>query len=288
MSPPPRLGGQTCWIDTPAGPLAAESVGSGPLLLAVHDLEPGAGRAEWGPLAALLDGYRLLALDLPGCGDTAAPALDAATMLTALRAASAAVGPCHLLGRGWGAAYLTHLAAGQPDQHPTLLAIAPEGLRPRPAATAALWELQAAVAELLTPAALTDWLRCEVWWQPAAVTPELVAAVAARSRPELLALLAAGRLEVDIRQAWIDAPQPVLLLWGEACENPPWDDAADFIMPLRPNAPFMMIDRRPVGVWKRSVTYKSIAATRRVPHLERPGAVAAVIREFLSWPVETP
>jgi len=59
-------------VDTPHGPIATAQAGSGPALLAVHGL--GGTKASFLPTLALMSGtHRVVALDLPGFGDSVKP-----------------------------------------------------------------------------------------------------------------------------------------------------------------------------------------------------------------------
>src|SRR6202008_2102483 len=59
-------------IDTPHGPIATAQAGRGPVLLAVHGL--GGTKASFvSTLALLSDTHRVIALDLPGFGDSVKP-----------------------------------------------------------------------------------------------------------------------------------------------------------------------------------------------------------------------
>jgi pimeloyl-ACP methyl ester carboxylesterase len=59
-------------ISSSAGPLSVAEAGTGPLLLAIHGL--GGSKASFLPtIGALADSYRVVAVDLPGFGDSAKP-----------------------------------------------------------------------------------------------------------------------------------------------------------------------------------------------------------------------
>ncbi len=278
--------------------LVCESLGDGPTVLLVHAPQPAGGRDEWAELAPRLAaaGYRVVAGDLPGFGDQPAePRLyRAAEMIEAVTTLlrETAREPVHLVARGYAVAYAVEAAARMPGAVASLVAILPRGLD-EPAFDPALYERYA--HPLLGPPRLlaatsgpviAQRLRDRAWFDPTRVTRDLVRAHRRRLRKpggrHLLASLAAGALRHDVRQAWCDLAVPCLLLWGEACDDPPLAEAERWLMPLRPGAPFFMLDGRPSGVWKTSVTYRTIPDTRQLPHREAAEQTAQAVLAHLS------
>ncbi|NUP99890.1 MAG: alpha/beta hydrolase [Armatimonadetes bacterium] len=277
--------------------IACETVGDGPPVLLIHHPDLGASRAEWRALAPRLAaaGYRAIALDLLGFGQSDCPPIWYEAdlyleLLTDFR--DAMIGePCHLAGRGMGAAYAAVLATAAPALHPSLTAINPFGIRPAEPQAEQYRQLAGSPAARAAYNAVTEagellrWLREEVYYAAEQVSAEVlaqVAQVAQRDNAEFpIAGQVAGLLYRDIRREWVALEQPILLVWGEACEVPSLQDVDDYLMPLRPNAPFFVMDQRPVGIWKQSVTYKCFPYTRQLPHVEASEGVASALLEHL-------
>ena len=268
---------------------AVEQRGDGPAILALHALELGGSRSEWQPLADRLvaAGYRVILPDWPGCGETGPLTSYTPELLGDWLAAllDANPGARHWLARGQAAAYA--IAAG--ERCDSLTVIGPDGLHPEPARDE-LYEQLTGPAGRRMYADLTDELAVRAWLQDVYATDEQVtedevaAIVRQAGQPgaeRFFAAWASGRLRLDVRLEWINLTQPLLLVWGELAEDPPLERVDDWIMPLRPDAPVMMIQGRPIGIWKQNVTYKSFRTGAR-PHLERPVAVAKVIVEHLA------
>lgn len=101
------------------GPQAYRDSGSGPALVLLHGISSGA--ASWAPLAAHLAGYRLLAWDAPGYGDSqplAAAEPTAADYAARLEAWLDALGVerCVLVGHSLGALMAAAFAARRPER----------------------------------------------------------------------------------------------------------------------------------------------------------------------------
>lgn len=294
-----RFGGDLGEWRSPCGTMVFESLGDGEVVLLVHAPEIAGSRAEWAALAPYLaaGGYRVVAPDLPGFGESDPAAPLTADLLTEALGSfvhQTCGGGCHLVGRGHAAAYLTHLAVQAPARYASLTALLPFGVHPREPDSALyramLGDQGLAWREAVAaPEAVALWLGEEVYYDRRFATAARVREVETwiqQAPPETLASLAAGYLHRDVRAEWVEVPQPILLIWGEACEDPPLDDVDDWLMPLRPNAPFMMIDGRPIGIWKQSVTYKSFGPARARPHEEMPDEVAKVLVEHLGRAAE--
>jgi pimeloyl-ACP methyl ester carboxylesterase len=116
-------------IPTSAGPLSVAEAGDGPLLLAIHGL--GGSKASFLPtIGALADSYRVIAVDLPGFGDSAKPvraAYDApffagvmAELLDAVGAKSA-----HVVGNSMGGRIGIEMALTMRERVDRLVLLAP-------------------------------------------------------------------------------------------------------------------------------------------------------------------
>ncbi|MBB3230536.1 alpha/beta fold hydrolase [Halomonas stenophila] len=102
-----------------AGPQAYHESGAGPAIVLLHGISSGA--ASWAPLALHLAGYRLLAWDAPGYGDSqplAAAEPTAADYAARLDAWLDALGieRCVLVGHSLGAMMASAYAARRPEQ----------------------------------------------------------------------------------------------------------------------------------------------------------------------------
>lgn len=298
MQPPtPELGGTTAWYEAAAGRIAYELIGAGSTVLLLHAPEIGGGRQEWCELAPRLvtAGYRVVAPDLPGFGASPAPEgrLTAETQISALGEFVARVvkASCHALARGHAAAYLAVLAAADPARFPSLTLVTPHGMHPNRASERIYRRLTQPLvgrfrfAYLASRWSVARWLAEDAWFDPARVTPEELARCRRWARrpgsQAVLASLVAGDLARDVRRDWAAVEQPTLLVWGMACDDPPFDEIPSWLAPLRPDAPVMMIERRPMGIWKDAIRQKTCPETRQRPHREAPEAVAEAILEHL-------
>jgi pimeloyl-ACP methyl ester carboxylesterase len=124
-------------LDTPHGPIATAQAGSGPALLAIHGL--GGTKASFLPTLALMSGtHRVIAVDLPGFGDSVKPlraAYDARYFARVMTDVLDALGidRAHLIGNSMGGRIALELALTDPDRVDRLVLLAPAmaWLRPR-------------------------------------------------------------------------------------------------------------------------------------------------------------
>jgi pimeloyl-ACP methyl ester carboxylesterase len=124
-------------LDTPHGPIATAQAGSGPALLAIHGL--GGTKASFLPTLALMSRtHRVIALDLPGFGDSVKPlraAYDAryfAGVVTDLMDALE-ISRAHLVGNSMGGRIALEMALTAPERVDRLVLLSPAmaWLRPR-------------------------------------------------------------------------------------------------------------------------------------------------------------
>jgi pimeloyl-ACP methyl ester carboxylesterase len=123
--------------ETPFGPISAAEAGSGPALLAVHGL--GGTKASFLPtIGALGDAYRVIAVDLPGFGDSVKPLRApfdapyfARTMAAVLDAAG--VERAHVVGNSMGGRIAIEMALTESERVDRLVLLSPAlaWLRPR-------------------------------------------------------------------------------------------------------------------------------------------------------------
>lgn len=277
--------------------LAWEAAGDGPVVALVHAPELGGSRQEWRELTSrLVDaGYRTIAVDLLGFGDSDRPArrysgAEGPAQLEAFLAATAG-GPAHLIARGHSVAYSAVLAAQRPERVRSLVAITPYGIHP----TRVRDDVYRSFTQplfgawrhhrLTCKANLRAWLAEDVYFDVSRATGAELERLRQWCRSpggrHATASLIAGDFALDARREWAAMSQPILLLWGLACDDPPFDDIEDYLAPLRPDAPVMMIGGRPVGVWKERIRYHSFPDTRQRPHIEAADAVAQVVLDHL-------
>jgi pimeloyl-ACP methyl ester carboxylesterase len=123
--------------DTPHGPISAAEAGSGPTLLAIHGL--GGSKASFLPtIGALADAYRVIAVDLPGFGDSVKPwraPFDAPYFATVMAEVldAAGVEHAHVIGNSMGGRIAIEMALTMPERVDKLALLSPAmaWLRPR-------------------------------------------------------------------------------------------------------------------------------------------------------------
>jgi pimeloyl-ACP methyl ester carboxylesterase len=124
-------------VETRHGSIATAQAGTGPPLLAIHGL--GGAKASFLPTLALMrDAYRVIAVDLPGFGDSVKPlraAFDApyfAAVMTALLD-ELGIDRAHVVGNSMGGRIALELALRESDRVDRLVLLSPAmaWLRPR-------------------------------------------------------------------------------------------------------------------------------------------------------------
>ena len=123
--------------ETPFGPISAAEAGHGPPLLAVHGL--GGTKASFLPtIGALADAFRVIAVDLPGFGDSVKPLrapFDAPYFVRAMTAVLDAAGleRAHVVGNSMGGRIGIEMALTEGERLDRLVLLSPAmaWLRPR-------------------------------------------------------------------------------------------------------------------------------------------------------------
>jgi pimeloyl-ACP methyl ester carboxylesterase len=116
-------------LETPVGPISAAEAGTGPPLLALHGL--GGTKASFLPtLGALGDAFRVIAVDLPGFGDSVKPvraAYDAPYFARAMTAVldAAGIDRAHVAGNSMGGRVALEMALTAPDRVDRLVLLSP-------------------------------------------------------------------------------------------------------------------------------------------------------------------
>jgi pimeloyl-ACP methyl ester carboxylesterase len=262
----------------------ATELGAGPPLVLVHGIYAGASSFEFRKLAPLLaDTHRVIAFDLLGCGLSEMPpgSYSAELFIEQIIAALDALAgePATLVGSSVGAALAISAAARAHERVARLVAIAPTGLggaqggSPTFRQRAAETLLRTPVAgELIfngisSSASIRAFLRREVYADPGAVTPELVAhyrAVAHQPGARYVpAALFGGDVSCDVARDLPFVEAPILVLWGERASR---------MNPLANAAEYVRLAKRAA-----LVTYPMSGL---LPHEEEPESVAATIGAF--------
>jgi pimeloyl-ACP methyl ester carboxylesterase len=225
--------------------IAYERVGEGPLLVFVH----GAGEdgRVWRPqLAALADGFTVVAWDEPGAGRSSdVPAdfglAEYADCLAALIEALA-LGPAHVAGLSWGGTVVQELYRRHPEFVVTLILVdtyagwkgsLPEAeLRAR---VDGVQQMLAAPADELHPT-----LRGLFAGEPSAEVLALLEEMAADVRPESMRAALRVMAQVDQRDLLPRIAVPTLLIWGELDARSPLSVARQFQRAI-PDAKLVLI-----------------------------------------------
>jgi pyruvate dehydrogenase E2 component (dihydrolipoamide acetyltransferase) len=217
---------------------------------------------------ALAEHRRVVALDLPGHGgsEKAVGKGDAETLAAAVEAARDALGieRCHLVGHSLGAAVAALVALNRPEVAASLTLLAPAGLGP---------EINGAFITAFLGAArrreAVEALNLLVH-DPSLVSRFMVEEVLRYKRLDgVAAALSAiagacfpgGRQALDLGQQIAALPLPVQVIWGREDRIVPAGQAAA----LAARSPVHLLDE-----------------TGHLPHLEKPGEVSRLIRDFLA------
>jgi pimeloyl-ACP methyl ester carboxylesterase len=265
--------------------LFATEQGSGSPLLLVHAVHVGASSFEFRKIVPLLArDHRVVAFDLLGCGLSQMPTADYSAELFVeqiLDALEAAGEPAVLVGSALGAAFAVRAAARSPKRVAALVAIAPSGLGtaldgpPNLARRTAGAVLRSPLAGetvyngMAASASIRSFLRSQLYAEPAAVTPELIAhcyAVAHQPGARYVeAALVAGALDCDVARDLPFVEAPVLVLWG---------DHAYAANPVANASEYSRIAKR--------ATVVTFPRSGSRPHEEEPEATADAIARFTS------
>jgi len=262
----------------------ATEMGSGPPLLFIHGLEPGASSFEFRRLMPLLArGHRVIAFDLLGCGLSAMPDITYSPDLFVDQIVDAiaefAQEPVILIGRSLGAAFAIRAAAQAADRVARLVAICPTGLggilddepnsTQRPVALFLRAPLigETAFNGIASMSAVRRRLRTHFYAQPLSVSDDIVRhyyAVTHQPGARFVpAHLFGGLLNCDVARDLPFVAAPVLVLWGElASRADPLSKAAEYVRLAKDG---------------RLVTF---AQSGLMPHEEEPEATALAIETF--------
>ncbi|MBX3314747.1 MAG: alpha/beta fold hydrolase [Actinobacteria bacterium] len=243
--------------------------GTRPDLVLVHGFTQG-GRS-WTPVVdgLLTTGRRIVAVDLPGHGATD-PSLDRSDLTTTAGLLAAATGPATYVGYSMGGRVALRLALDRPDLVEGLVLLGATAGIDDPADRAARRTADADLADhvedVRTEAFVDEWLAQPLFASLEPSTHDLLARRA--NRPEGLAasLRAAGTGTMD--PTWWDElgslAMPVLLMTGAL------------------DAKFTAIAERMAAAIGENATRVEVPDAGHAAHLERPGATAAAIADWLA------
>jgi pimeloyl-ACP methyl ester carboxylesterase len=256
--------------------LAFDDRGDGEPLVLLHGLAT--TRLIWRRVLPLLeDGRRLLAVDVPGFGESppAGPGFELDSVAASIDdgLAAAGVGDYDLVGHSMGGALAVALAALRPERVRRLVLCAPAGLAPAPSwATRAVAPLAEQAIRLRRAAAgLADppWgRRLLLGWgvvDARVIAPADVRAMVGASRGASRIAPALERVAAaDLREALALLPAPVGAVWGEG-DRVVSPARADVLRAVRPEAPVELV--RGAG---------------HIAMMERPEAFAAALERVLA------
>jgi pimeloyl-ACP methyl ester carboxylesterase len=257
--------------------VAVEARGTGEPLVLLHGL--GASRRLWYRVTPLLaeSGRRVLALDLPGFGDSppAGPGFEFAAVTGALAQALThrSRRPFELLGHSLGGAVALQFAIEYPELVRRLVLAAPAGFSPRPRPIADIAGTLAGPALCLRriaggPLSVSPSARRAILWGAVAEPQRLAqgdarlivssSAAATRLGPALTTLL-----RTDLRPLLRRLDTPMGLIWGERDRVVPIA-TLDTIRKLRPD-----------------VVAETIPGAAHIPQLERPAEFVGALQRVL-------
>lgn len=264
--------------------------GVGPPLLLLHGYEQSATSWRW-VIPALARTHRVLALSLPGHGDTDpavggyAPGRDLAPFVAGFLEALA-VGSFDVVGNSVGGAVALRLALAEPRRVRTLTLVSSAGLGRdvNPLLVLAGLPVMGELAILISRVPGGDLLRTTMsaamlFAQPWRVPGEFVAEQHALGRRagQLEAATATARALFDVsgqREVLLDhlhtLTMPTLVVWG----------GCDYVLPAYQAQ--AAVDRLPRG------RLSLFPGCGHLPHVERPERFAAVLGEFLTAHQHTP
>ncbi len=259
-------------VPEPAAELHAESVGDGPALVLAHGFTQ-TGRL-WGGLGAGLDpGRRLVLVDLPGHGGSAAVRAD---LRSGARLLGRAGGAGDYLGYSMGARVCLHLALERPDLVQRLVLIsATAGIDDEGERTERRRADQA-LADRLDPPdggpptdTVAEFVRRWVTGPIFGDVPEAALGLEERERNTAAGLASSLRLA------------------GTGTQVPLWDELGRLGMPVlvisgANDAKFTTLGHRMVRAIGPNATAVVIPAADHAPHLQQPHAVTDAVQSFLT------
>lgn len=231
-----------------AGAIDYHVGGDGEPLLLVHGLAGSAG--NWVEVVpALLDRYRVLAVDLPGHALSEPLPRGASTADFAGAAASVldaeGIGCALVAGHSFGGLVALRLARLRPELVRGLLLVSPAGISTARRIAQSIVAVSTTIRPGRRVAPLRHRLAARAWYRRAVFRPWFVADADVLSERAVHGLLAAQTLHADVRVAGramsADDPRetlgplgcPALVLWGAGDRQLPLEDAFEYARRLR-------------------------------------------------------
>jgi haloalkane dehalogenase len=271
---------------TPAGAMAYYEAGAGQPLVFLHGIGDGASAWIWSKVAPAFSGqYRVIAPDWVGWGVSEHPQrwLLKEDYVAELDALLQLIGePALVVAQSQAAGFAAELAYIKPELFQQMVLITPSGgqdfgkdaLRPAQRALLSRLARNPATGPRLyrglfhRRSVIRSWLRSQGFYDPAAVSAEIVEGFvySARQPNAAYAVLPflAGDLRFDFAADLRDLTVPATILWGSE-EREVGRDVAERLAAVNPNVPLR---------W--------IAQARATPELERPAQTIAAIQQALS------
>lgn len=256
-----------------AGPVAMDERGDGEPLVLIHGV--GANRRIWHRVVErLASGARVIAIDIPGFGDSPSTGPGFEIDEVADRVAAALLArtgdPFHLIGHSLGGAVALKLASRHAADVRSMVLVAPAGFAPRspPLARAlgfASAGFLAARRIVGPPLSESPVARRALLWGAVADGGRLGAddarlMIGASARATRVRQAIEAVVSLDLRTILDELALPVGLLWGERDRVVPVATARQ-LLAVRPEAPLEVI-----------------AEAGHVPQLERPDAFIAAVQ----------
>lgn len=263
--------------------VAYYTAGVGSPVLLIHSINAAASSFEMRrPFAALRNDHQVFALDFLGFGGSDHPrrtySADDYINLISDFARDVVGKGASVIASSLGAAYTIHAAARHPDLFGPLTLICPTGIRnlAQPQHPGLSYEVLASPLGDLIFRALTSrpsiafFLRTQSYYDPSVVDDHLVegfyrAAHQAGAKWAPICFLT-GLLNCDVREAFAQLRQPILLVWSRYADLTPLR-TADAFLARNPRARLAVVDKARLSLQD-----------------ERPAEFLHLVREFLSIP----
>ena len=229
-------------LHTSLGQIVYHESGSGPTLVFIHGICPGASSYEWSKVYPQFTGsYRVLAPDLIGFGESARPDANLTSTDYARSMAEFIRGTCDepvtVIASGLGAGLCVLLASQHPEVVRNLLLWMPTGLTERAVREVSVGRSLASMAPMVhrffyrnyesSAAAVRGWLAIHGFADPAHITAETVDVYSTCAQQygaeHAIRNLYAGRLNLDLEGRLSTLTQPLTLIWPDQPNDLPGD-----------------------------------------------------------------
>lgn len=261
--------------------IAYYTAGEGPAILLVHSINAAASSFEMRrPFAALRNDHRVFALDFLGFGGSDHPrrkysAKDYIDLISDFARDIVGKG-ASVIASSLGAAYTIHAAARNPGLFGPLTLICPTGIRNLAQPQQAGWSynvLAGPLGDLIfrllaSRPSIAYFLRTQSYYDPSVVDEALIegfyrAAYQAGAKWAPICFLT-GLLNCNVREAFAQLRQPILLVWGRYADLTPLQ-SADTFLSCNSHARLAVVDKARLSVQD-----------------ERPAEFMHLVRQFLT------